>query len=311
MSVNPDYFIAEDGKKISYYRWMPDKEINGTIVIAHGMAEHSGRYNEFASFLNQNGFAVFANDHRGHGKTAGIPENVGFVAEKNGWELMVNDFLRMKKIARTCNPEAPLFAFGHSMGTFIIRDAVLMNEGVSSDIAGIILSGTGCGLGLIGLIGRILFKLEVSKRGAAGKSQLLHNISFGKYNKNFKDFRTEYDWLSADRANVDKYIEDPFCGTVFSASFFRDLAYAIEKVNSLKNIKKIRKNLPVFLISGEEDPVGNFTRGVIKVFKDYKRAGINDIQLKFYKGFRHEILNESKKEEVYQDILKWLKAHIA
>ncbi len=306
-----DYFLAEDGKKISYFRWIPDKKITGTIIIVHGMAEHSKRYDNFAFFLNQNGFAVFANDHRGHGKTAGTPEKVGFVAEKHGWELMVNDFLKMKEIAKRSNPGVPLFAFGHSMGTFIIRDAVLRNEEISSDIKGIILSGTSCGLGLLGQIAKILFKLEVSKRGAAGKSQLLHNMSFGKYNKSFKDGRTEYDWLSVNSANVDKYIEDPFCGTVFSSSFFRDLAYGIEKVNNFKNVKNIRKNLPIFLISGEKDPVGNFTKGVKKVFKDYKMAGITDIQMKFYEGFRHEILNESGKEEVYQDILNWLKAHIA
>lgn len=310
MSRISNSFLADDGKKISYFKWIPDKKPVGTVIIAHGMAEHSKRYDDFASFLNENGFAVFANDHRGYGRTAGTPEKVGFVAEKYGWELMVNDFLKMKEKAKNSYPDVPLFALGHSMGTFIIRDIVLRNKNASSDIEGIILSGTGCGLGLLGQIGKIIFKIEIFKIGADGKSRLLHNMSFGKYNNCFKNHRTEYDWLSTDSTNVDKYIEDPFCGGVFSASFFRDLSYGIEKVNSFKNIKNIRKNLPVFLISGEKDPVGNFTKGVRKVFEDYKRAGVADIQAKFYKGFRHEILNEGKKEKVYKDILHWLKEHI-
>lgn len=308
MSKWSDYFLADDGTKIYYFKWIPEKEITGIVLIAHGMAEHSERYDDFANFLNKNSFAVFANDHRGHGKTAGSTDKVGFVSGENGWEIMVKDFLKMKEEAKKQCPAKPLFALGHSMGTFIIRDIALNNdEYFSGDLRGIILSGTGCGLGLMGQIGKLIFKSEISKRGADGKSRLLHDMSFGKYNKNFRPNRTEYDWLSSNNDNVNKYIEDPYCGSVFSASFFRDLAGGIEKVNNFKNIKSFNRNLPVLLISGEKDPVGNFTKGVKRVYRDYVRIGVSDIQMKFYEGFRHEILNETGKEKVYEDVLDWIK----
>ena len=311
MSKTLGYFFADDGVKISYFKWIPDKEIKGIVLIAHGMAEHSERYDDFAGFLNRNAFAVFANDHRGHGKTAGSTDRLGFISEENGWEIMVNDFLKMKEEVKSQYPAKPLFALGHSMGTFIIRDIMLEDKkAVSRDLEGVILSGTGCGLGLMGKIGKLIFKSEIGKKGADGKSQLLHDMSFGKYNKSFRPNRTEYDWLSTNNDNVDRYIEDPCCGTVFSASFFRDLAYGIEKVNNFKNIKNVNKNLPIFLISGKEDPVGNFSKGVKKVYSDYIKAGIPDIQMNFYEGLRHEILNETGKEKVYKDILNWLIKHI-
>ena len=311
MSKTLGYFFADDGVKISYFKWIPDKEIKGIVLIAHGMAEHSERYDDFAGFLNRNAFAVFANDHRGHGKTAGSTDRLGFISEENGWEIMVNDFLKMKEEVKSQYPAKPLFALGHSMGTFIIRDIMLEDKkAVSTDLEGVILSGTGCGLGLMGKIGKLIFKSEIGKKGADGKSQLLHDMSFGKYNKSFRPNRTEYDWLSTNNDNVDRYIEDPCCGTVFSASFFRDLAYGIEKVNNFKNIKNINKNLPIFLISGKEDPVGNFSKGVKKVYSNYIKAGIPDIQMNFYEGLRHEILNETGKEKVYKDILNWLIKYI-
>ncbi|MDD3520409.1 MAG: alpha/beta fold hydrolase [Actinomycetota bacterium] len=311
MSKTLSYFFADDGVKISYFKWIPDKEIKGIVLIAHGMAEHSERYDDFAGFLNRNAFAVFANDHRGHGKTAGSTDRLGFISEENGWEIMVNDFLKMKEEVKSQYPAKPLFALGHSMGTFIIRDIMLEDKkAVSTDLEGVILSGTGCGLGLMGKIGKLIFKSEIGKKGADGKSQLLHDMSFGKYNKSFRPNRTEYDWLSTNNDNVDRYIEDPCCGTVFSASFFRDLAYGIEKVNNFKNIKNVNKNLPIFLISGKEDPVGNFSKGVKKVYSDYIKAGIPDIQMNFYEGLRHEILNETGKEKVYKDILNWLIKYI-
>lgn len=305
-----NYFLADDETKIYYFKWLPDEEIKGIMLIAHGMAEHSERYDDFADFLNRNGFAVFANDQRGHGKTAGSTDKVGFVSHENGWKIMVNDFLKMKKEAKKQYPDVPLFAIGHSMGTFILRDIVLTGNNASSDLKGIILSGTGCGLGLMGQIGKLIFKSEISKKGASGKSQLLHNMSFGKYNKSFRPNRTEFDWLSTNNENVDKYIKDPYCGTVFSASFFRDLAHGIEKVNNFKNIKNVSKNVPILLISGENDPVGNFTKGVKRVYRDYTRVGVSDIKMKFYEGFRHEILNEAGKEKVYQDIFDWILEHI-
>ena len=122
MSKWSDYFLADDGTKIYYFKWIPEKEITGIVLIAHGMAEHSERYDDFANFLNKNSFAVFANDHRGHGKTAGSTDKVGFVSGENGWEIMVKDFLKMKEEAKKQCPAKPLFALGHSMGTFIIRD---------------------------------------------------------------------------------------------------------------------------------------------------------------------------------------------
>jgi alpha-beta hydrolase superfamily lysophospholipase len=309
MQLKDFKFLTEDNTEIMVYKWVPDedKKNRAVIQIVHGMAEHAARFNEFADFLTKNGLVVYADDHRGHGKTAGSLDNVGFFAEKDGWDLVVNDEFELTQKIKNENRGLPVYLLGLSMGTLIIRDYIMTH---GDYINGVILSGTSSDPGVMAYFGKLIAKWQIKHNGCRVKSPLLDKLSFGKFNSYFKPNRTPFDWLSANKENVDRYIADPYCGSVFSAGFFYDLIYGVKKVNLLKNIKKVPKNLPIFLISGEEDPVGNFTKGVMKVFNDYKKSGIRDLNYKFYPGLRHEILNETNRQEVYNDIMTWLNKHI-
>jgi alpha-beta hydrolase superfamily lysophospholipase len=302
-------FLAQDKTEIFTYKWLPDddKKIRAVFQIVHGMAEHAARYSEVADFLTKNGIAVYASDIRGHGKTAGSPDNMGFFAEKNGWDLVVNDKFELTQQIKRENPGLPVYLLGCSMGTLVIRDYILK---YSDYINGVILSGTSCDPGILAYFGKLVAKWQIRQYGFKAKSPLLDKLSFGKFNSHFKPNRTPFDWLSVNEENVDRYIEDPYCGSIFSAGFFYDLIYGVKKVNLFKNIKKVSKNLPILIISGEKDPVGNFTKGVLKVFDYYKKAKITDLNLKFYSGFRHEILNETNRNEVYNDIMEWLNKRV-
>jgi alpha-beta hydrolase superfamily lysophospholipase len=301
-------FFTEDKTEIYTYKWLPDdnSKIRAVVQIVHGMAEHAARYVDFAGFLTKNGIAVYADDHRGHGRTAGSLDNVGFFAEKDGWDLVVNDEFELTQKIKKENPGLPVYLLGCSMGSLMIRDYIFKN---SDYINGVILSGTSCDPGIMAIFGKLIAKCQIWQNGFKAKSPLLDKLSFGKFNSYFKPNRTPFDWLSTNEENVDRYIADPYCGSVFSAGFFYDLIYGVKKVNLFKNIIKVSKNLPILLISGEKDPVGDFTKGVMKVFNDYKKAEITDVNYKFYSGFRHEILNETNRNEVYQDIMDWLNKH--
>jgi len=200
-----------------------------------------------------------------------------------------------------------VFLVGLSMGSLIIRDYVFDH---GDEVNGVILSGTSADPGIMAYFGKMIAMWQIKNNGFKVKSSLLDKLSFGKFNSYFKPNRTSFDWLSTNEENVDRYIADQYCGNIFSAGFFYDLIYGVKKVNLFKNIKRVPKNLPIFLISGEKDPVGNFTKGVVRVFNDYKKAGLIDLNYKFYPGLRHEILNETKREIVYKDIMEWLNKHI-
>jgi alpha-beta hydrolase superfamily lysophospholipase len=299
----------EDGEKVFCYKWLP--KINtppkAAIQIAHGMAEHAKRYDPFARFLVDSGFCVYANDHRGHGNTAGFSGKIGHFADENGWNLAVKDMHAITCFIKEQYPGLPIFLFGHSMGSFLSRHYIAL---YGNEVKGVILSGTGGDPGLLGCIGRFIAFLECRIKGIRSHSLLLTKLSFGKFNNSFKPNRTDFDWLSRDDMEVDKYIGDPFCGEVFTAGFFHDLFTGMKFINQSDNIKKIPKNLPVYLFSGDKDPVGNNKKGVEQVYNSYKKAGFSDVKLKFYKGGRHEMLNEINRKEVYGDIVGWLNEHV-
>jgi len=287
------------------YRWLPEASVQtvGVVQIAHGMAEHAGRYARFAGVLTAAGFGVYANDHRGHGKTAGELENVGYFADVDGWRTVVDDMLQLTDIVRRETPGVPVFLLGHSMGSFLVRTYIADH---GDDITGAILSATGGDPGLLGKVGRLIARWECFRKGRRGKSPLLNTLSFGGFNKAFTPNRTDFDWLSRDAAEVDAYIADPYCGGVFTAGFFSDLLEGLAFINSPEGIRRIPKNLPIFFISGASDPVGKNTRGVRQVMDTYKAAGIADVSAAFYDGARHEILNETNREAVFKDILEWM-----
>lgn len=294
-----------DNQEIHVYEWIPEdkQNIKAIVQIAHGMAEHAERYDDFALFLNKHGYAVFANDHRGHGKTAGILENLGYFADNDGFRQVVNDTVALTDKINERFVNLPVFLFGHSMGSFIFRYYIVNN---AAKVKGLILSGTAGHPGMLGSVGKLLTKVIMAFTGKKSQSPFMTKLSFGAFNNAFKPNRTEYDWLSRDNKQVDKYVNDLFCGTIFSIGFFSDLLDGVLYVNDQAQINKTSPELPIFLVAGDKDPVSENGKGVTEVYEKYKKAGVKDVEIKLYADARHEILNETNKEEVYNDILNWL-----
>lgn len=301
-------FQTSDGEKIAVYKHKPKLEIpKAVIIIVHGMAEHAQRYDNFASFLNENNYLVYAYDQRGHGKTAGSIERLGFFAEKDGWNKVVYDLKQLIDIAKKENENIPVFLLGHSMGSFVVRTFITKYGNL---INGAILSGTAGSAGLLGKIGTGLTKIISALKGKKHPSPLMDNLSFGDFNKNFKPNRTKFDWLSRDNDTVDKYVNDPYCGTIFSVGFFYDMMTGLEYVNDKRTAQNIPSELPVYLFSGGKDPVSKNAKQIEDVYNMYKTGGIKNIKLKIYPEARHETLNEINKLEVYNDVINWLSENI-
>jgi alpha-beta hydrolase superfamily lysophospholipase len=283
--------------------WEPSdpSRVKAIFQIAHGMAEHGERYERFARFLASKGYAVFSNDHIGHGKSAASPEDLGYFGEKDGWIGFVSDAKLLTDKAKEKHPGVPVVFFGHSMGSFIARSYA---EKFGSELAGAIFCGTsginpavGAGIMLAGIIAKL--------SGSRSKSELFNKMSFGGYNKRYDKVRTEFDWLSRDESEVDKYIADPLCGYIFTAVGYRDMFTILKNVSGKSWYKNVPSALPMLIISGKMDPVGEFGKGVKQVHKDLKDSGHCDVVLKLYDDARHELLNELNKDEVYKDILQW------
>jgi alpha-beta hydrolase superfamily lysophospholipase len=298
-------FLTEDRTEIFVHKWSPENA-KAAVQIAHGMAEHSERYRQFAGVLVAAGYAVYANDHRGHGKTAGRVENLGYFADENGWDLVVQDMRQLTQIIKTNHGDIPVFLLGHSMGSLLSLDYI---SRFGNDLGGVVLSAPPEDPGLLGNIGIFLAKFECWTKGRKAASPLLDKLTFGSFNKAFKPNRTDFDWLTRDSAEVDKYIGDRFCGTLFTAGFFFDLLTGVKKVNNTKTIDTIPKDLSVYLFAGEKDPVGNNPKGVQQIKTALEKAKIKDINLTLYPDARHEMLNEINREEVYRDIITWLEKY--
>ena len=300
-------FKGEDKKDIFVYSWLPDKKPVAAVQIAHGMAEHAARYERFAKALTDAGFAVWANDHRGHGKTAGALKNVGYLADEGGWEFLIKDMKRLTDLIKKQNPGLPIFLFGHSMGSFLSRSYIAR---WGKELKGVVLSGTNGDPGLLAKIGTLIAIWECKRKGKKAPSPLMTKLSFGEFNKPFKPARTEFEWLSRDPVEVDKYVADPYCGGVFTARFFYDMLLGTREIYQPDVIAKVPKKLPVYIFSGEKDPVGKNGKGVRETYNAYKKAGIADVTIRLYKDGRHEMLNETNRNEVYRDVIEWLNKHL-
>lgn len=286
-----------------YYDYYPAKsEGKATVLIVHGMAEHIGRYASFATFLSQEDYHVYAYDQRGHGKTAGYVEALGYFG-KEGWSGVVEDVKDMVDFISQ-EHELPVYVLGHSMGSFVSREFA---SRYSDKIQGLILSGTGYKSGIKGYTLMVLAGIEQFLLGAKHPSTLIDRITNKVFNAGIKPLKTHCDWLSLNEENVMNYMEDPYCGTVFSASFYRDLFSAVERVNKRSFIAQMENKLPILLFSGKGDPVGMYGEGVKQVHKMYEDEG-HPVDIILYEG-RHEMLLENNKEMVYDDVLKWLEYH--
>ena len=228
MKVENFIFKDKGDLEIFVYKWLPDEsvKVKGVVQIAHGMAETAARYESFARDLTNDGFIVYANDHRGHGKTAGEASKLGDLGE-DGFNSMVENMHQLNEQIKDENHDLPIFLFGHSMGSFLTQRYICL---YGSELKGAIISGS-CGKqGIIIDIARLIAKGESKKIGREGKSIKLTKLAFGSYNNYFKPNRTAFDWLSSDKAEVDKYIDDPFCGTVFSAGFYYDFFGGLKSI---------------------------------------------------------------------------------
>lgn len=309
------HFIWEDAQGINHYvyEWLPseDVDVKGIVQIAHGMAETAARYARLAEVLTKNGYAVYANDHLGHGKTAGSLEAVGKFG-KGSFHSMAEVMGQITRQIRSRYPqEMPLFVLGHSMGSFLTQ--YYMGSFVVDHplhVQGILLSGSNGKQGAALNVGIAIASIEAALRGDHYRSLMLTALSFGSFNASFKPNRTPFDWLSRDEREVDTYINDPYCGAVFTSGYFRDFFKGLQEINQTTHRQRIRKEMPIYIFSGEADPVGVHGKGVRKLIKAYEEIGVQDLTYKLYPGGRHEMLNETNRDDVMADIVGWLNARV-
>ncbi|MCC5942266.1 MAG: alpha/beta hydrolase [Balneolaceae bacterium] len=293
------------GKSLYLYTWTPPRKPVAAVQIIHGMAEHAGRYNQFANFLTKSGYVVIAHDHRGHGKTD--PDQLGFVEEEKGFELLTENVHDVYQHLKETYPDLPVIMLGHSMGSFLLQRLLQTSE-VHPD--GIIYSGSN-GKPPFTLHAGILISSILKKVfGADAKSPLLEKLSFGAYNKTFKPNRTEFDWLSRDNEMVDLYIDDPLCGFTCTTSFYYQLFTGIKAIHSHKPFADHSKEIPILVLSGDHDPVSNMGKGIKNLEKTIRNSGIHELDVQLYPGGRHEMLNETNREEVMVTILEWIHSKV-
>lgn len=301
-----EFRFDSEGKSIYAVKWEAKNPL-AVIMICHGMVEHINRYSGWAESLNKIGISVYGEDHRGHGKTESSDDELGYFDIDDGWEKVISDIHNLRLIIEEENKEVPVFIAGHSMGSFLARDYITRyGEGIK----GAILLSTGyIPLTTVALL-KTLANTELRNKGDHWRSKRLDKLSFGSYNKNFKPNRTNFDWLSRDNDEVDKYINDPLCGIIATTQFFADFAYGLKRIVTDSVYLQTPKTLPILLYSGEKDPVGGNTKGVKKVYNLYKYAGIEDLTINFNSEGRHESLHETNREEVYEYLNSWLKKRI-
>lgn len=281
--------------------WYPENEVKAIFQITHGMAEHGERYEDFASFLCSKGFAVFVDDHAGHGKSVKSDDDLGYFGEEGGWNALVEDEKQVTELAEKEFPDLPVIFYGHSMGSFIGREYLRRYSASDSRIKAAIICGT-AGKNPAAPIAIALAGAVVKLKGSKHKSNFINNLAFGTYNKKIPNARTAFDWLSTDNDQVDKYIADKYSGFLFTAAGFKDLFTILSVVSSEGWYKQMNKELPILLTAGEDDPVGAYGKGVTEVYNGLKAQGCKDVVLKLYPGMRHEIHNEKENAKVYEDL---------
>lgn len=282
-------------------RYLPQGDVRAVLQIAHGMAEHFERYEKFIDVLCDNGIAVYTNDHLGHGKSVASEDDKGYFGE-GGWHVMVADCHVLYEKAHAEYPDKPYYFFGHSMGSFVAR---AYSAEFGTELAGAIYCGTGGKNPATGM-GIAIAKMIGNCKGDHYRSKFVDGLAFGSYNKKFEG-RTNFDWLTRDNDIVDAYIADPDCGYLFTVNGLTGLFTAYNTVSKPDWYKQVPTELPILLIAGSMDPVGNYGKGVAQVCDDLKATGHNATMV-LYQDCRHEILNESAAfEAVCKDVLAFIK----
>ena len=277
------------------------------VQLIHGMAEHIGRYDDFARCLARAGYLVCGHDHVGHGDTAPTAAHRGRMHPVHGGDALVADVQSLRLlVSQQVAAEVPYFMFGHSMGSLVLRNYL---PRFGKGLAGAVLCGTANQPEVVAAAGNVLARAIVKVRGADYKSKLLHSLADGAYSHQVKDARTPFDWLSRDPAVVDAFIADERAGFIFSAGAYATLTELAARANSPAAYRATPHEVPLLFVAGDADPVGDCGRGVARAAESMERAGGEDVTLKLFPAMRHEILNEIGKEEVYDFVLEWINAH--
>ncbi len=293
------YLPTPDGHKIPMRHW-PVSQPRGVIHVVHGMAEHSGNYDDVAAFFNQHHFAVLAHDHRCHGLST---TQLGNVDKIQNWQGVLEDMPLIHNWIKATYQQTPVIIVGHSMGSFVSQHFVQHHPHAVQALA---LAGSDfLPTWFTGAASR-LAKIETCRQGANGRSDLIHGLAFGKFGKAIKNARTEFDWLSRNPAWVDKYIADPLCGFRMANAYWREFLKTLSEIYTPTALKKIPKELPVYIFAGSDDPVGHNSKGVKKLANAHKKYRKAEITLKIYHEGRHDILHDSNASEVRYDLLSWL-----
>lgn len=304
MQSSEFFFTDAQGVEVHVHKWLPDGDPVAVIQVSHGMQEPAYRYEAFAQDMTNSGYAVYANDHRGHGKTLvdGARGRLG----DGGWQAVLSGMTQLTAMIREEHPGLKVFLIGHSWGSFLAQ-AYMQSFGDRID--GCVLSGTnganplvGIGLGVAVLVNRI--------RGGDTTAGLLWQLSLGGYNKGLNDSDTGLDWLSRDKDVVRKCFEDPECGADFPNSFYLEMLRLLKSIWTPVHEKRIPKDLPIYIFAGAADPVGMYGKGVKALYDRYRRHGIGDVEVRLYEGGRHEMLNEINRDEVIADLTAWLGSRV-
>lgn len=303
-------FLSSDGHtQLHGAQWTPaDREPIAVLQIAHGVAEHILRYDDFARYLNDRGILVAGHDHLGHGKSLPEGGTPVYFGDGSTWETVVDDIHLLHDRLREQYPDLPILLMGHSMGSFLSRSYLIRYPGT---VDAAIIMGTGWQPKAVVAGGLAVARATAAVVGESGTSDLVTQLAFGAYNKQFAPNRTSCDWLSADTDNVDAYMADPLCGADATVGLFRQMLLGIRFNQRLSNLRRMDAQTPVLFIAGDKDPVGANGAGVRRTYQEFLRAGMQDCTLKLYPGLRHEILNEKGwQREIFRDIGLWLTAKL-
>ena len=295
------WLTANDRSRVYVNQWLPDGPPKALIMLAHGMAEHSGRYARLAQALCDAGYGLYAPDQRGHGRTAD-EGTLGLFAEKDGWNKVVGDLASLNQHIGQQAPGVPIILLGHSMGSYIAQGYLLHH---SASLHGAILSGSNFQPVALYRAARQIARLEKLRQGGKGRSALIEWLSFGSFNNQFKPVRTRFDWLSRDPTEVDLYANDPLCGFRCTNQLWIDLLGGLQQISKASNLAQIDPGLPLLVIGGECDPVSEGKR-LTDLANALRTAGSQHLQLKIYPQARHELFNETNRDEVIADVLAWI-----
>ena len=301
-------YLSRDGvTKIHGIEWIPDGEIIGILQMCHGMVEYIDRYDEFAVYLAGKGFYVVGHDHLGHGKSVQSQEDYGHFDEVKGNRYLIGDIHMLRQRTMKKYPGLPYFIMGHSMGSFLVRQYLTL---YGQGLAGAIIMGTGYQPLPVILAGQLLCKILAAFKGWRHRSRLVDGLCLGIYRSHFKSGGGVGDWTTSDREMWEKYTKDPLCNFRFTLAGYYQMLEGMKSLVKAGSVKRIPKELPVFFVAGEDDPVGAFGKGVRKIYAKYKASGLEKTDLKLYRDDRHEILNETDRDKVSADLYLWLRENL-